>query len=167
MNKWVIEAALHPSTGMSHLIRSLIEKHFEMPWLDPNFTSGDMEKFRPRGMNYYTVRELESRIRQTTVSFSIDVPLQAIGPRNDPRTVCDPMYTVPADQMCTICQIEFEVEDECVMLRSCKDVLHLECLDILINEVYPNVKDVRYPNCRTPICTARDYVVDHAATEEI
>jgi hypothetical protein len=84
MYKWIIEAALHPNTGISHVVRPLTEKHFEMPWLDPNFTSEDMEKFRPRGMNYYTVRELESRIRRTTVSFSIDVPLQAIGPHNDP-----------------------------------------------------------------------------------
>jgi hypothetical protein len=61
MYKWIIEGALYPSTGISHVIRPLIEKHFEMPWLDPNFTSEDMEKFRPRGMNYYTVRELESR----------------------------------------------------------------------------------------------------------
>jgi hypothetical protein len=45
MYKWIIEAALHPNTGLSHVIHPLIEKHFEMPWLDPNFTSADMEKF--------------------------------------------------------------------------------------------------------------------------
>jgi hypothetical protein len=137
-----------------------------MPWLNPNFTSADLEKFRPRGINYYNVRELESRIRQATVSFSGDVPLQAIGPRNDPRAVSVLMRNVPLEQMCTICQTEIEGGDECVMLQSCTDVLHLECLDTLINEVYPNVKDVRCPNCRTPVCATRDYVAEYAAAED-
>jgi hypothetical protein len=53
-----------------------------------------------------------------------------------------------------------------MMLQSCTDILRLECLDSLANQAYPKVKDVRCPNCRAPICTAREYVADYAAAEE-
>jgi hypothetical protein len=112
------------------------------------------------------VRELESLVRQATIRFSSDVPLLAVEPRNDPRAVSDLIDAVPKEQICTICQTEFKAGDECMMLQSCTDILHLECLDSLANQAYPKVKDVRCPNCQAPICTAREYVADYAAAEE-
>jgi hypothetical protein len=112
------------------------------------------------------VRELESPVRQATIRFSSDVSLLAVGPRNDPRAVSDPIDAVPKEQICTTCQTELKAGDEYMMLQNCTDTLHLECLDSLVNQAYPKVKDVRCPNCRAPICTAREYVADYAAAEE-
>jgi hypothetical protein len=112
------------------------------------------------------MRELGSLVRQAAIRFFSDVPLLAVGPRDDPRAVSDLIDAVPKEQICTICQTEFKAGDECMMLWSCTDILQLECLDSLINQAYPKVKDVRCANCRAPICTAHEYVTDYAAAEE-
>jgi hypothetical protein len=49
------KAALHSNTGLSYMIRPIVEKHSEMPWLDSAFTTKDRGNFRPRDINHYTV----------------------------------------------------------------------------------------------------------------
>jgi hypothetical protein len=46
-------------------------------------------------------------------------------------------------------------------LQGCNDVLHLECLNELINQAYPNMSDVLCPNCRAPVCKSRDFMADY------
>jgi hypothetical protein len=161
MYRWTLEATVHPSTGLLHIVRPLLEKHFELPWLDSTLTRQDVENFRPRDTNHHTVRELQSRIRRATTELSSVVPLKPVGPRNDPLKLSDQVTDAYIEGICTICQTKFEADEECMKLQGCNDVLHLECLDELINQAYPNMSSVLCPNCRAPICKPRDFVADY------
>jgi hypothetical protein len=103
MYRWTLEAAVNPNTGLLHIVRPLLEKHFELPWLDSILTRQDIENFHPQGTNHHTVRELESRIQRATIELSSDVSLRPIGPRNDPLKLSSQVTDAHMEGICTIC----------------------------------------------------------------
>ena len=157
MYQWVIDAALHEKTGVSNVLRLIVEQHSDVPWLHAELPLEEMEAFRPCGMNDHAVRELQSRIRRLSPATSSEVAIEPIGPRNGPRSISDAMEKLPVGQLCTIWLTGFEEEDECEELCACAHHLHMGCLDNLINRAYPRAAFVPCPNCRASLCKTHDF----------
>ena len=157
MYQGIIDAALHGKTSVSHVLRSIVQQHFDMPWLHAELSLEHMEAFRPLGLNDHAVRELQSRIRRLSLALSNEVAVEPIGPWNDPRSISEAVGKVPAGQLCTICLMGFDAEDECVKLRASAHHLHLGCLDDLINQAYPKAAFVPCPNRRASLCKTHDF----------
>jgi hypothetical protein len=160
MYRWVIEAAMDSRTGLESVTRPIIERNFDMPWLSSILMDDDIRRYRPRNMNNLAARELLSRFRRQMPQFTNEVPMKATGPLKDPQHVGAQRNPILAPQLCTICQVYIEVGEEYIKLRICEHLLHLECVDGLINQAYRKVLHVLCPNCRAPICEARDYLAD-------
>jgi hypothetical protein len=95
---------------------------------------------------------------ETPDSF-VNVPLEPTGPPNDPRDYAVAYMNLTDDDMCPICQERFAAnpDEVCMRLNNCNHLVHLECLDVLINTVYTGRLTVGCPCCRADICYTRTY----------
>jgi hypothetical protein len=155
MHKFMVEAMLDPITGLVDEFATVVEsilggldfRHEAMPpeWRPPFLNNDDLSK------------DLHFYVRQAMPEPSEDLAVEATGPRNDPRVVSNPVETVPTGEICTVCQSELDSPTECVRLHTCTHLLHLDCLDRLINQAYTSMWHVACPMCRARICLVRDY----------
>lgn len=123
-----------------------------------NQGSSMAENYRPKGTQDQVTAELEARIvRYYHLGPTGDVPVEPIGPRIDPLQFSKKATEAGGDQVCPICQVDFTNAEEFVTLDACKHLLHLDCLDALVNQAYPGSGGVKCPCCRVELCETRDY----------
>jgi hypothetical protein len=114
--------------------------------------------YRPPGTWDQVTDELNARLRQYDSGELTDVPLELVGAPIDPRSLGQTAVSAPTDEKCTVCLDSFDdVFQEFVKLNACQHVIHFECLDALVNQIYPGRAAVRCPYCRAELCKARDY----------
>lgn len=88
-----------------------------------------------------------------------DVPIKALGPEIDPRTLGHPSTEAPsADEQCAICRGEFTgTEEPFLALDACNHLFHVDCFDPWVNRVELGLSTIQCPYCRAPLCDARNY----------
>jgi hypothetical protein len=117
---------------------------------------------RPATMPDLVTAELDMRMRPYYSDDEMSsVPVVPRGPQIDGRGLSQAVNDVPPDSGdCPICRGSLNDGDESsevVKLETCVHLLHLECLDGLLNTVYPGADAVRCPTCRARLCAPRDY----------
>jgi hypothetical protein len=112
-------------------------------------------------------------MQRATASLSELILVRLTGPLNDPRAISSRVAHISGDHVCTVCQCDLMDDDnERTKLDVCGHVLHLQCLDDLVNQAYLGKASVCCPVCRAGICMTRDYTAvveesqDQPKTEE-
>jgi hypothetical protein len=117
---------------------------------------------RPATMPDLVTAELDMRMRPYYSDDEMsNVPVVPRGPRIDGRGLSQAANDIPTEAGdCPICRESLSDGDEpseIVKLDTCMHLIHLECLDSLLNTVYPGADAVRCPSCRARLCAPRDY----------
>jgi hypothetical protein len=158
--KHLLFAALHPNVGKdvdpTGIIRAAVNT---FPLLRDRPENEVLSYYRPKGTWDQVTEELiASHRRNHDQGLASDVPVEPSGPRIDPRGLSQTVAATPGNENCTICQTDFsDLDEECVKLNACGHLLHLDCLDALINQAYKGADTVKCPSCRANLCESRDY----------
>ncbi|OAL02155.1 hypothetical protein IQ06DRAFT_346748 [Phaeosphaeriaceae sp. SRC1lsM3a] len=88
-----------------------------------------------------------------------DVPIEAVGPAIDPRTLGHSVTEQPpSDERCPVCRCNFaDPGDPSLALNACGHVFPVDCLDPWVNRVDVGLSTINCPYCRAQLCEARDY----------
>jgi hypothetical protein len=158
--KHLLYAALHTNVGKdvdpTGIIRAAVNT---FPLLRDRQENEVPSYYRPKGTWDQVTEELiASHRRVHDQGLASDVPVEPSGPRIDPRSLSQTVAATSASENCTICQTDFtDLSEKCVKLNACGHLLHLDCLDALINQAYKGADTVKCPSCRANLCASRDY----------
>ncbi|KAH7412211.1 hypothetical protein DE146DRAFT_732527 [Phaeosphaeria sp. MPI-PUGE-AT-0046c] len=87
-----------------------------------------------------------------------DVPIEAMGPAIDPRTLGHFVTESPtSDERCPVCRGEFADTEPFLALNACGHLFHVDCLDPWVNRVDVGLTRINCPYCRAQLCDARNY----------